>query len=357
MRATLARSMLIGGAAALLVLSLQGPIAHIAFALIDASADVEGHAHTYFAIRIWSAPATLATYSLIGWFVGMQNTRAPLYLLVAGNSLNIVLDLILAVGFDLRVAGVAWASLVAEWSTVGFGLWLVRRELARHGGCWRRDLIMDLVALKRLIAVNGDIFVRTLCLIFAFAYFTSKGASLGEVTLAANAVLMNFMTFAAYGLDGFAHAAEALVGRAIGRHDDEQFTQAVRISGLWGAGTALAVSAIYFAAGPAIIALLTSVPEVQAAAAVYLPWAAALPVVAVWCYWLDGVFIGATWSRDMRNTMVVSLILYLLPAIWLPDIMGNHGLWLAMTLFMAARGVTMGLVYPTRRRQLAATTA
>lgn len=216
---------------------------------------------------------------------------------------------------------------------------------------------MDLVALKRLIAVNGDIFVRTLCLIFAFAYFTSKGASLGEVTLAANAVLMNFMTFAAYGLDGFAHAAEALVGRAIGRHDDEQFTQAVRISGLWGAGTALAVSAIYFAAGPAIIALLTSVPEVQAAAAVYLPWAAALPVVAVWCYWLDGVFIGATWSRDMRNTMVVSLILYLLPAIWLPDIMGNHGLWLAMTLFMAARGVTMGLVYPTRRRQLAATTA
>lgn len=357
MRATLARSMLIGGGAALLVLALQVPIAQIAFTLVDASTDVERHARTYVAIRIWSAPATLATYSIIGWFVGMQNTRAPLYLLLAGNGLNIALDLILAVGLDLRVAGVAWASLIAEWSTAALGLWLVRRELARYGGQWRRDLILDLAALKRLIAVNGDIFVRTLCLIFSFAYFTSRGASLGEVTLAANAVLMNFMTFAAYGLDGFAHAAEALVGRAIGRRDAGQFAQAVRISGLWGAGTALAVSAVYFAAGPAIIAFLTSVEAVRAAAALYLPWAAALPLVAVWCYWLDGVFIGATWSRDMRNTMVASLIVYLVPAIWLPDIMGNHGLWLAMTLFMAARGVTMGMVYLARRRRLAASPA
>ncbi len=353
-RATLARAMIIAAGLALAILVLQRPIIAAAMALIEASPEVEANARAYFAIRIWGAPAALANYVVLGWYLGLQNARAGLLLQVVINCLNIVLDVAFVIGLGLAVEGVALATIIAEYSGLALGLAMIHATLGRLGGRWRLERVIDAPRLRRMAGVNRDIFVRTLCLIGAFAYFTAQGARMGDVVLAANAVLMNLVHFMAFGLDGFAHAAEALIGRSVGAGDRAAFRAAVRASSLWALATAAAFAAVYVAFGGVVIDALTGVEAVRAEARAVLPWLMAAPLVSVWSYQLDGIFLGATRSREMRNAMMLSLLIYIVAVEALRPLWGNNGLWLAFLVFMAARAVTLGAYYPRIERAFAA---
>ncbi len=352
-RAALARALIIAAALALAILLLQRPLLGVAMGLIGAGPEVEEHARTYFSIRIWGAPAALGNYVVLGWFLGRQNARAGLALQVVINGLNIVLDLVFVVGLGLAVAGVAMATLVAEYAGLALGLTMVAVALRRQGGRWRRERILDTPRLRRMAVVNRDIFVRTLCLIAAFAYLTAHGAKMGDVILAANAVLLNMVYFMSYGLDGFAHAAEALVGRAIGARDRAAYRGAVRASTVWALITATVFAALYVLFGTAIIDALTGIAEVRAAARAVLPWMFVAPLVSVWGYQLDGIFIGAVRTAEMRNAMIASLAVFVACVTALQPVMGNHGLWLSFLIFMIARGATLGAYWPRIERSLA----
>ncbi len=354
MRAALARAALVAGAIAALILILQKPIVEIAMALIEPGPEVERHARAYYAVRVWGAPAALLNTVVLGWLLGLQNARASLIVMIAINSINMALDYLFVVRFGMAAAGVAAATLIAEYAGLAIGGVLVARALARLeggiGGGWRRARILDPVALRRTIAVNRDIFLRSLCLIGAFAYMTTLGARLGDVVLAANAVLMNLVYFMSFSLDGFANAAQALVGRAVGARDRAAYRGAVRASSLWALGTAVGFAAAYLAAGTWIIDLLTSVAEVRAAARAVLPWLIAAPLIAVWSYQLDGIFFGATRSREMRNAMAVSLAIYVAATLIALPLWANQGLWFSFVLFMAARALTLAYYYPRIER-------
>ena len=353
-RASLARALILAGVLGMGVVALQGPIAWVSLALIAPSETVLPLAESYVSIRIWGAPAALANYAILGFFIGIQNTRAALVVQVAMNGANIVLDLVFVLGFGMGVEGVAIATLISEVGAAGLGLWLVARNLGPVGGHWQWDRIMDAAKLRRLFAVNRDIFIRTLCLIGAFALFTSVGARMGDVVLAANAVLFNFQTLMAYALDGFAHAAETLAGSAFGAGDRRQFRAVVRATSLWALIFSGAFTLFYLAFGTAMVDLMTTVAEVRATAYAYLPWVIVLPMISVWSFQLDGIYIGTTRSAGMRNAMVLSVALYIAAVFILTPLMGNHGLWLALTVLMVARGVTMGLGYPRIERSVGA---
>jgi MATE family multidrug resistance protein len=344
----LQQGVLLALAIGLTLILFRLPIGTAGLGLLAPGERVRPLAETYFDIRILSAPAALTHYVVAGWFLGRQNARVAVALLLVTNGLNIALDLIFVVGFGWGVAGVAGASVIAEYSAAGLGLLLVARAhgLARPAGGWRA--VLDGPSLRRMVAVNGDLFVRTLLLLSAFAFFTRQGARQGEVILAANAVLMNFQTFMAYALDGFAHATESLAGRAVGRRRRAELRRVVRAAGQWSIGLALAFTLGYLLLGSGLIALLTGIPEVRETAGDHLVWAALAPLVAVWGFLMDGVFIGATWTRPLRNAMFVSVAVYLAAWAVLMPIFGNHGLWLAFLVFLAARSATLGVAYGAR---------
>jgi len=350
--AIFARGLIIGVGLALCLVAAQMPIRLAALGFIAASAEVEGLAAAYYDIRIWGAPAALANYAVIGWLLGMQRTRTILILQFFLNGLNIALDLFFVLGLGWGVEGVAVATLIAEYCAALAGLWIVFGIIRRAGGGWDRGRIFDRRRLIAFARVNGDIFIRTLCLIFAFSYFTAQSARMSDVMLAANAVLMHFQHFMAFGLDGFAFAAEALIGGAVGARNRAALRAAVSVSSQW----ALAISAVYVAVyallGTSIIAALTGIEEVRAAAAMFLPWAIVAPLISVWSYQLDGIFIGATRTAEMRNAMLVSLAVYLIAVYFLVPAMGNHGLWLALMIFMAVRAVTLAFYYPRLARSV-----
>ena len=345
-RAWFLRAGLLAMAIGALLIVLQAPIIWAALAVVEPSADVRPLTETYFAIRIWGAPMALLNYAMLGWFFGIQNTRAALATQVFMNGANIVLDLWFVLGLGWGVAGVAWATLISEVGAVSLGAALVHRNLKRIGGHWHLEAAFDGRRLARMVKVNGDIMIRSLCLQAAFVTLTSVGARMGDVVLAVNAVLLNFQVFMAYALDGFANAAEALAGEALGARNRGRFRRAVVATSRWGLGFSLCFALAYFAAGGVLIDVLTGVPEVRQAARHYLPWMTVLPLVSVWGFQLDGIFIGATWTREMRNGMAVSLVMFAL-ALWaLVPGMANHGVWLAFTLFMATRALTLGVFYP-----------
>ena len=344
-RSCFARAGLLTLLLAMCIIVLQLPIHWLAMSVLEASQQVEVSAGEYFFIRIWSAPATLFTYVLIGWFLGMQNARGPLYLLLTINLINIVLDLVFVWGLGMDVDGVALASVISEYIGVVVGLWLVKRELKLHPGKWLKQQILDATKLRQMLVLNHNIFIRTLCLIFSFAFFTAQGAKHGDIILAANAVLMNFQTFMAYGLDGFAHAAEALVGKAVGQRDKQRFKQAIHTAAIWSIGVAACFVVLYGLFGAILIRLMTDIEQVRQMAYLFLPWLMISPLVSVSSYLFDGVFIGATRSVEMRNTMLLATFLFFLPAWYLLQPFGNHGLWAALMVFMLARGISMWLSY------------
>lgn len=326
------------------LLLFQVPIALLGFALIDGSAQVEHWGRVYFDVRIWSAPATLMNYVFIGWFIGVLRTRYPLYVLLLSNSVNIILDLWFVWGLDLGVAGVAWASVIADYVGVVLSLLLVRHFLSEFPGEQGLGRWFSLAILKRFLLVNAHLFIRTLCVVFSFAFFANQGAKNGDVILAANAVLLNFQTFMAYALDGFAHAAEGLVGQAFGQKNRVRYIQVVKACFWFGGAFSLVFAIIYVLFGGMIVTLLTGLDDVRQVASEYLVWVAILPILSVWSYLFDGVFIGANRSLEMRNTMLLSTIGFVL-VWWLTTSLGNHGLWLALSAFMVLRALSMGWVW------------
>ncbi|SHL20274.1 MATE family efflux transporter [Halomonas caseinilytica] len=348
-RNLLGQSMLLALGIGLVLILAGGPLVDLGLWLLDGSAEATALAGEYARIRLWSAPAVLANYAILGWFLGQQNSRVTLIILVLTNAVNILLDLLFVVGFGMTSDGVAWATVIADFSALAVGLWLVSRQLRRLEGRFRRERLLRLGAYAELFQVNANLFVRTLGLLFATAFFTAQGAAQGDTILAANAVLLQFIMLTSYGLDGFAHAAEALTGHAVGRGRWQEFAQAVRGATRFSLLTA-GIAALAFALGGHwLIALLTGLPDVRANAGEYLPWVVVMPLIAVWSYLLDGVFIGATAIREMRNSIFIGLAVYL-PVWWLTQPLGNHGLWLAFTVFTATRSAVLIAYYRHYRR-------
>ena len=323
-----------------LLLILQSPLADIAFRLLEPSSEAESEARLYFAIRIWGAPAALCNFAVIGWLIGLQQTRGALIVMLVINLTNIALDLFFVVGLHWGVSGVAAASVVAEFSGLLAGGWLCGRALQRLPGKWDLAAALDIETLRQLWHINGSLLVRTMSLMFAFGFLTAQGARQGDLILAANALLLNLQYLMSYLLDGVAHAAEALVGRAFGRADRRGLARAIKLSLIWSFALALFSSLGFLLAGQQIIALMTDLDQVRATAATYLPWIVLSPIVSVWSFVYDGIYVGATLARQMRNTMVLSVFGVFVPAWFLLEEMGNHGLWLAFLLFMAARGLS-----------------
>lgn len=345
MRTVLAQAVLIAVGMAILLMVLQKPIADVAMLLLKPSSEVAGLATEYFSIRIWSAPATLVNFAVIGWFIGMQNARGPLAVMLTINLTNIVLDFVFVIGLGLKVDGVAIASVIAEYSGLCLSGVLVAREIHRFPGRWEKSRIFDSQRFRRLFSVNANLLIRTLALMFAFGFLTAQGARMGNTVLAANAVLLNFQLLMSYGLDGFAHAAEALVGRAIGARDREGFLVSIRISLRWSLIVSVIFTLIFAIAGPLIIRIISDIPEVVETAFEYLPWLILSPIISVWSFLYDGIYVGATRAKEMRNTMLLSVFVVYVPAYYALQFLGNHGLWLAFMLFMAARGISMHLIF------------
>ena len=343
-RHLLGQSLLLAGAIGVLLILLGRPLIALGLWLLDGSPQASELAASYAEIRLLSAPAVLANYAILGWFLGQQNSRVTLALLLTNNGVNIVLDLLFVVGLDMTSDGVAWATVIADYCTVALGLWWCRHRLGRLGGHFERARLFTVGAYRELFSVNANLFVRTLGLLFAQAFFTAQGAAQGDTVLAANAVLLQFIMLTSYGLDGFANAAEALTGHAIGRRRFDDFALSVRAAALCSLATAALASLAFALGGNALIALLTGLPEVRASAADFMPWVILMPLVAVWSYLLDGVFIGATAIAEMRNSIFIALAAYL-PLWWLTQGMGNHGLWLAFTTFTAVRSGVLVAYY------------
>lgn len=327
------------------ILLLQLPIRELALFIVNSSGDVELYAALYFDIRIWSAPATLLNYAILGWLIGVAASRAALLLVIIINSGNIVFDLLLVNALGMQADGVALASVIAEYTGLLAGLVI----LARYGfgyAFWSRlRRLQGLAAGLRGLDVHFNVMVRTFALILCFGFFTTQGARQGETILAANAVLLNFITFMSFVMDGFANATEALAGKAVGRRDHAALRESIWKTGFWSVLMACLFMLIYWLAGPAIIGLLTSIPAVADTAGEYQLWLVLAPLIAVWSYLFDGLFVGATLSRQMRNTMLISAIIYLLSWYFLQSF-GNHGLWAALLIFLGCRGITQACYLP-----------
>jgi MATE family multidrug resistance protein len=289
----------------------------------------------------YAAPLALGNYVVLGWLLGTQRVRLALLSQVFINGVNIVAVFLYVYAFDWGVAGIGAATSTADALGFVLGAALLWHGRPRGLPALDRRALFDAAALRRLIVLNRDIFLRTLCLLLSFGWFAHLGAKQGDATLAANALLLNFQTFMAYGLDGFAHAAEALIGAAIGARDRHAFVQAIKVTALWSALGALGFALVYAGTGSWIVERLTDRAAVRATAEHYLPWAALSPVVSVGGYVLDGVFIGATRTRELMTSMVLSFAIFVGASWPLLMLYGNHGLWAAMLVFMAARGLTL----------------
>ncbi|MCE9682690.1 MATE family efflux transporter [Halomonas alkalisoli] len=348
-RNLLGQSLLMAAAIGTLLILFSRPLISLGLWLLNGSEVATELAAEYAQIRILSAPAVLANYAILGWFLGQQNSRVTLLILVLTNSVNIALDLLFVVGLGMTSDGVAWATVIADYTALTFGLWLVSRQLKLLEGRFLRDRLLTLAAYAELFHVNANLFIRTLGLLFAMAFFTSRGAVQGDTVLAANAVLLQFIMLTSYALDGFAHAAEAIVGRSVGRRRWDEFATAVRTAAWFSLATAGIASLAFALGGHYLIALLTGLPEVRATAGSYLPWMVAMPLIAVWSYLLDGVFIGATAIREMRNSIFIGLAAYF-PIWWATQSLGNHGLWLAFLTFSLVRSAVLAGYYLHHRR-------
>ncbi|WP_255463515.1 MATE family efflux transporter [Microbulbifer sp. YPW1] len=342
--AWLLRALWMSAILGLLVLLLASPLLPQITQWMNASAEAAPHARDYLQIRLLSAPLALANFALLGFFIGRQDSRAPLAILVTANLLNILLDLILILGLDMGARGAAWASVSADLCAFAMGFWLLSR---RH-----RNTVREIRAVMaatdfwpwrrgapwwELLRINTDLFIRTCLLLFTLTFFTAQGAAQGDTVLAANAILLQLLMMTSYALDGFAHATESLVGRAVGRESMTQFQRTNAAAGVWALVSAIVVTLILITGEGWILPLFTSIPPVLTASAEFYPWLCALPLVAVWSYQLDGVFIGAGKSRQMRDTMFIATVIVFLPCWWFTRHWGNTGIWFSLFLWFGAR--------------------
>ena len=338
----LTRSSGVGLFIALVLILLQYPIEQIAFTFIETIPEVQRLASTYFRICIWGAPAVLGLYSFSGWFIGMQNSRYPMFIAITQNIVNILVSLVLVYGFEMKIEGVAIGTLVAQYAGffMAVSLWLHRYKAIRYHAEWRS--LMDKQAMYRFFQVNRDIFLRTLCLVAVTVFFTSAGAAQGEVILAVNTLLMQLFTLFSYIMDGFAYAGEALAGKHIGANNRIGLQQMVRQLFVWGIGLSLAFTLMYGIGGEGFLKLLTNEETVITASSTYFYWVLAIPLAGFAAFLYDGIFIGATATHLMLRAMAVASAAFFLIYFGCKEAMGNHALWLAFISYLALRGIMQG---------------
>ena len=343
---SLSRALSVALIGSLLILILQYPIAMLSFWVIESETSVENIAKSYFYIRIWAAPATIGLYALTGWFIGMQNAKIPMVIAITGNIINIGLSAYFVYGFDLEARGVALGTLIAQYCSLLLAIFFVWRYYKRLFKYWSLKGMTKIRELKHFFTVNKDIFIRTLCIIFVFTFFTTESAAANKDILAVNSLLLQFLFIFSYFMDGFAFAAEALVGRFIGAKNSKSLLQVVKLLFLWGVGISVVFTITYGVFGIKLLAILTNASETINLAKEYLPWVILLPFLSFSSFLMDGIFIGATASIYMRKTMMASTLLIFVPLYYvLHEVLENHGLWIAMLGFMFTRGLFQAFYY------------
>ncbi len=355
-RAVLGRALLLAVALGVMLVALQWPIRMIALSLLDGSVPVEEVTQQYFSIRIWGAPATLATFALMGVLIGLGNSRQLLLVQLFLNGLNIGLDITFAGILGWGVEGIAFGTVIAEWTTVFFASWLIMRELnsRREAGVefWPRSRLVDAGAFKKMLASNRDIMIRTLVLVFSFGFFINQSAQFGDVVLAANHILLQLISFAAFFLDGYAFVVESLVGSSLGARRLDSFDMAVKRSTILALITAATLALLLLAFGDLAVTALTDIELVQDAARSSLFLAAIYIFFSFAAFQLDGIFIGASFTRQMRNAAVLSIAVFLIAWWLLMDRFGVNGLWWAMIIYVAARADALLLYFPALRKSI-----
>lgn len=343
---SLSRALIVALVGSVLILILQKPIAMLSFWAIESEESVETIAKSYFYIRVWAAPATIALYALNGWFIGMQNARVPMIVAITGNIINICLSTYFVYGLNLDARGVALGTVIAQYCSLFLSFFFVFYSYKRLFKYWSKQGLMKVQELKHFFLVNKDIFIRTLCIIFVFTFFTTESASVNKEILAVNSLLLQFLFIFSYFMDGFAFAAEALVGKFIGANNKTNLAKVIRLLFIWGIGISILFTIAYGFFGNSILKALTSASSTIAEAQDYLKWVILLPILSFASFLMDGIFIGATASAYMRKTMMAATILVFIPTYYfLNDLLGNHGLWIAMLSFMLARGLFQAIYY------------
>jgi len=351
----LVQSVFIAFVLAIILLILQSPISLLAFHFIEGSTEVLFYGQQYFDIRIWSAPAALINMVLLGWLLGMQNAKVPMMLLIVTNAVNIILDLLFVVAFEWGVAGVAWASLCADYIALACGLFIVHRIISPfyNKGDFTRlfKQIFSFKALVPFLLLNRDIFIRTLCLQVTFTFMTIQGVKLGDDIVSANSVLMHFLLIISFSMDGLAYAVEALVGKNIGQRCLQKLKESIYLTLFWASIFSVIQLLLFYLYGVWLIEQITSIESVQVEAMRYLPWLIIIPITSMLGFVFDGVFIGMTRGTEMRNSMIFSLLVAYFPAWLMFADQGNHALWIAMNAFMLARGVSLLWIYKKLERK------
>ncbi len=354
--AALVRSLLLAFILSVIVIALQQVIVWFAFAILHGSEEVESLAKEYFNIRVWGTFATTGNYVMLGWLYGIQRPKLALVTRVLMNIINIPLAIYLALDLHWNVAGAAYSALISNYLIFILSLLLVipilREYFADVNGKINYSFLKDVIHrshLERVFRINSDIFVRTVLVFSAFSWFTAAGASHGDLVLAANTILINLFWFISYALDGFANAAETLVGQAVGAKDLNMFDLTIRRSSFMALIFALLFAVVYFLSGDYLLGFLTNIETVKNEAMIYMPWLVFMPLTGIACFQLDGIYTGTTSTDDMRNMMILSFVIYAIAIIFLPNIFGNHGLWLALHIFLIVRGISLAIPYKSMR--------
>ncbi|MEQ9309442.1 MAG: MATE family efflux transporter [Balneolaceae bacterium] len=348
-RIILLRVLCVAMIASFFILLLQYPLIKISLILVNATPEVEAYTVLYYNIRIFAAPATLALFSINGWFLGMQNSTYPMVVTIILNLFNIALNLLFVLYFNMNVDGVALGSLIASYLALISAVLLYKKKYSGVKLKASFSEVVDPTELPKFFSVNRDIFIRTLCLIFSYAFFTAKSAESGNVILAANTILLQLWYISAYGIDGFAFAAESLVGRFKGASDIKRIKESIKLTMGWGLGLGVLASLIYALFGNTILTIFTDKTEVIQAGIVVLGWTIFAPIINSICFIWDGIYIGTTETSTMRNSMLIATILFFVPVYFIAEpFVGVHALWLAMATFMLVRGITLSLWAPKK---------
>ncbi|WP_353669773.1 MATE family efflux transporter [Marinomonas sp. THO17] len=350
-RELLWQSVLMGVSIGLVLIAFRTPILEFALYLMSASEEVTPWAKSYSEIRIYSAPAVLAGYALMGWFFGVQYSKGPLWMLLVINLVNMVLDYLAVYGLGMASDGVAWATVIAQYLGVIFGLYLAWRKLQGFSGHVPLQALLKWREYIALVQVNRYLFVRTILLLMVMLFFTSQGARQGDAILAANAVLLTFLMIISNALDGFAFSVEALCGEFYGRKDKANFKKVIRLSTYWALMAACFLVLVFWLFGQQIIYLLTNVETVRDQAQLYLPWLITFPLLGIWSFMLDGIFIGTTSVKQMQNTMILCVFGVFFPVWYLSQGLDNHGLWLSQAALFIARALTLYWCYRENLRK------
>lgn len=341
----LGRAVFIALVSGLLLILLQYPLEWIAFRVLEGSTEVKELAHEYFKVRIWAAPATIGLFAFTGWFIGMQNARIPMIIAIVSNVLNVVFSAIFVFVFNMNSAGVALGTLIAQYIGLVLAVWFVHRKFSSVYKTISIKEILQASALVKFLKVNGDIFIRTLCVVGVFTFFTSKSAGINDTTLAVNSILLQFLMFFAFFMDGFAFAGEALAGKYFGAKNIGKFKHVTKNLFVWGFAIGVIFSIVYFLFGDVIVSAIAKDPEIRKESEQFIIWAAIIPLTSFAAFVWDGIFIGATASKGMRNSMLLTTFLLFIPTyLVFYNTMGNHALWLAMNLFLFGRGMFQTII-------------